>query len=187
MCVSLTIIDYSKRTSIAQLQILQKFNHFLKDAINNVLGPESAKNIIYLPFGSGMTLIFEGQYNSIISILFLCEKSIKDDNKKQILRKFEFKIGIHYGPVFKCSDLNENLNFGGSGINISQEIMNTGNNWHILVSSDAHKMLIEENIDLQKYFHEFQTAKTIYGIGSTLFNIYNKEKQIGNPERPELH
>ena len=46
-------------------------------------------------------------------------------------------MGIHSGPVNEVTDLNEQANIAGAGINIAQRIMDCGDAGHILVSKHA--------------------------------------------------
>ena len=43
-------------------------------------------------------------------------------------------MGIHSGPVNEVSDLNEQANIAGAGINIAQRVMDCGDAGHILLS-----------------------------------------------------
>ena len=44
------------------------------------------------------------------------------------------RMGIHSGPVNEISDLNEQANIAGAGINIAQRVMDCGDAGHILLS-----------------------------------------------------
>ena len=44
-------------------------------------------------------------------------------------------MGIHSGPVNEITDLNEQANIAGAGINIAQRVMDCGDAGHILVST----------------------------------------------------
>ena len=44
------------------------------------------------------------------------------------------RMGIHSGPVNEISDLNEQANIAGAGINIAQRVMDCGDTGHILLS-----------------------------------------------------
>ena len=43
-------------------------------------------------------------------------------------------MGIHSGPVKEVTDLNEQTNIAGAGINIAQRVMDYGDAGHILLS-----------------------------------------------------
>ena len=44
------------------------------------------------------------------------------------------RMGIHSGPVKEVTDLNEQANIAGAGINIAQRVMDCGDAGHILIS-----------------------------------------------------
>jgi len=44
------------------------------------------------------------------------------------------RMGIHSGPVNEVSDLNEQLNMAGAGINFAQRVMDCGDAGHVLLS-----------------------------------------------------
>ncbi len=44
------------------------------------------------------------------------------------------RMGIHSGPVNEITDLNEQANIAGAGINIAQRVMDCGDASHILLS-----------------------------------------------------
>ena len=43
-------------------------------------------------------------------------------------------MGVHSGPVNEITDLNEQANIAGAGINIAQRVMDCGDAGHILLS-----------------------------------------------------
>ena len=45
------------------------------------------------------------------------------------------RMGIHSGPVNEITDLNEQANIAGAGINIAQRIMDCGDGGHICFPS----------------------------------------------------
>ena len=53
-------------------------------------------------------------------------------------------MGIHSGPVNEVTDLNEQANVAGAGINVAQRVMDCGDAGHILVSKHAAE-------DLEQY------------------------------------
>ena len=44
------------------------------------------------------------------------------------------RMGIHSGPFNEITDLNEQANIAGAGINVAQRVMDCGDAGHILVS-----------------------------------------------------
>ena len=48
--------------------------------------------------------------------------------------ELHIRMGIHSGPVNEISDLNEQANLAGAGINIAHRVMDCGDAGHILLS-----------------------------------------------------
>src|SRR6201997_2141346 len=92
------------------------------------------------------------------------------------------RMGIHSGPVNEITDLNEQANIAGAGINIAQRVMDCG---------DAGDILLSKRVadDLEQYgrwrplLHDLGTCQVKHGVTLGLVNLYSEE--IGNPEVPE--
>ena len=86
-------------------------------------------------------------------------------------------MGIHSGPVNDVTDLNEQANIAGAGINIAQRIMDCGDAGHILVSKHAAEDL-EQYDQWQPYLHDLGECEGKHGERLRVVNLYNNE--IGN-------
>src|SRR6476659_2163521 len=62
----------------------------------------------------------------------LCAMEIAQALKSH--RRLHVRMGIHSGPVNEVTDLNEQANIAGAGINIAQRVMDCGDAGHILLS-----------------------------------------------------
>ena len=91
------------------------------------------------------------------------------------------RMGIHSGPVNEVTDLNEQANIAGAGINIAQRIMDCGDAGHILVSKHAAEDL-EQYDQWQPYLHDLGECEGKHGERLHVVNLYNDE--IGNPAVP---
>ena len=61
------------------------------------------------------------------------------------------RMGIHSGPVNEITDLNEQANIAGAGINSAQRVMDCGDAGHILLSKRV--------ADLARNCSEFDSAR----------------------------
>jgi class 3 adenylate cyclase len=52
-------------------------------------------------------------------------------------------MGIHSGPVNEITDLNEQANIAGAGINMARRVMDCGDDGHILLSHHVAEDLAE--------------------------------------------
>src|SRR4029077_12601815 len=91
------------------------------------------------------------------------------------------RMGIHSGPVNEVTDLNEQANIAGAGINIAQRIMDCGDAGHILVSKHAAEDL-EQYDQWHPYFHDLGECEVKHGERLHVVNFYND--QIGNSAGP---
>src|SRR5262249_52888836 len=91
------------------------------------------------------------------------------------------RMGIHSGPVNEVTDLNEQANIAGAGINIAQRIMDCGDAGHILVSKHAAEDL-EQYDQWHQYLHDVGECEGKHGERLHVVNLYNDE--IGNPAVP---
>src|SRR5437764_1805015 len=92
------------------------------------------------------------------------------------------RMGIHSGPVKGVTDLSEQGNIAGAGINIAQRVMDCGDAGHILVSKRVADDL-ENYAQWRPVLHDLGTCEVKHGISLALFNLYSDE--IGNSEQPK--
>src|SRR5438105_15770646 len=91
-------------------------------------------------------------------------------------------MGIHSGPVKGVTDLSEQGNTAGAGLNIDQRVMDCCDACHILVSKRVADDL-ENYAQWRPLLHDLGTCEVKHGISLALFNLYSDE--IGNPEPPK--
>ena len=91
-------------------------------------------------------------------------------------------MGIHSGPVNEVTDLNEQANIAGAGINIAQRVMDCGDAGHILVSKRVADDL-ENYAQWRSLLNDLGEVEVKHGVRVHIFTLYNKE--IGNSEVPE--
>jgi len=90
-------------------------------------------------------------------------------------------MGIHSGPVNEVTDLNEQANIAGAGINTAQRVMDCGDAGHILISKHAAEDL-EQYDQWQPYLHDLGECEIKHGERLHVVNFYNHE--VGNSARP---
>lgn len=180
----LDIIGYSLRSADIQKQMIQSLNRCTKDALREIR-PHDSSDIVCIPTGDGMIMVFEQDPASLVSLVFDIQDRVqKEHNQIAVASRFDFRAGLHTGPVFKYSDINERLNYAGSGINLAQRAMAPGNAWHLLATQDARENVIQGNGRLARVFHKLQgTIRTKHGEELVVYNVYDGEGH-GNPEEP---
>ncbi|HEX4667232.1 MAG TPA: hypothetical protein VH207_11580 [Chthoniobacterales bacterium] len=91
------------------------------------------------------------------------------------------KMGIHSGPVNEVSDLNEQLNMAGAGINFAQRVMDCGDAGHILLSKHVADD-IDDYPEWRPHLHDLGECEVKHGVRVHLFNLYGDD--FGNPALP---
>ena len=137
---------------------------------------EGEGKLLRLPTGDGGALAFRNSPEAPV----LCAEEIAKALKSH--PEIRVRMGIHSGPVNEVTDLNEQANVAGAGINIAQRIMDCGDAGHILVSKHAAEDL-EQYDQWQPYLHDLGECEVKHGERLLVVNFYNDE--IGNPAVPE--
>src|SRR5881394_4379590 len=86
---------------------------------------EAAGKLLRLPTGDGGALVFRTSPDAPVLCAMEIAKALKDYPKLRV------RMGIHSGPVNEISDLNEEANIAGAGINMAQRLMDCGDAEHI--------------------------------------------------------
>jgi TolB-like protein/Tfp pilus assembly protein PilF len=90
-------------------------------------------------------------------------------------------MGIHSGPVNEITDLNEQANIAGAGVNIAQRMMDCGDAGHILLSRHVAEDL-EQYPRWRSQLHDLGECEVKHGVRVGVTNLYSDE--VGNPTLP---
>lgn len=176
------IVGYSKLSPEVQRRVVQRFGRSVKSAVQAV-GLNHAKNA-YIPTGDGMILILEDHSEKLLPLVIAVQKSVKHQNAMFTGESYSFRTGLHVGPVFTYSDINDVENYAGSGINLAQRVMAFGDDWHILVSEEGYKYTGGMYEGQKSYFHSIGTRQIKHGEEMKVYNIYSHEDEFGNVVTP---
>jgi TolB-like protein len=91
-------------------------------------------------------------------------------------------MGVHSGPVNEITDLNEQANIAGAGINIAQRVMDCGDAGHILLSKRVADDL-EQYPRWRPYLRELGECCVKHDVRLSVVNLYTDE--VGNPQLPK--
>jgi TolB-like protein len=92
------------------------------------------------------------------------------------------RMGIHSGPVNEISDLNEQANIAGAGINMAQRVMDCGDAGHILLSKHVAEDLAEYE-HWRPLLHDLGQCEVKHGVHLGVVNLYSAE--VGNSQPPK--
>jgi class 3 adenylate cyclase len=120
------IVGYSKLLTTEQSEQMQKLREIVR-ATEQFRSAEAAGKLLRLPTGDGGALVFRTGLEAPV----LCAMEIGRGLRKH--PELRVRMGIHSGPVEEITDLNEQANIAGAGINIAQRVMDCGDAGHILL------------------------------------------------------
>src|ERR1700720_2725758 len=168
------IVSYSNMLITEQSELLQTLKQIVRGTEQFRLAKAEGK-LLGLPTGDGGALVFRTSPEAPV----LCAIEISRELKRH--PELRVRMGIHSGPVNEITDLNEQANIAGAGINIAQRVMDCGDAGHILLS----KRVAEDLAPYPKwnpYLHYLGECEVKHGGKLGLVNFFTEE--IGNPEPP---
>src|SRR5947208_2810516 len=137
---------------------------------------EAEGKLLRLPTGDGGALVFRTSPEAPVLCALEISKELRSHPELRV------RMGIHSGPVNEVSDLNEQANIAGAGINIAQRIMDCADAGHILLSRHVAEDL-EEYPRWQPSLHPFGECEVKHGVHVGIVNLC--DDQIGNPQVPK--
>jgi TolB-like protein/Tfp pilus assembly protein PilF len=169
------IVGYSKLLITEQSEQMQKLREIVR-ATEQFRLAEAEGKLMRLPTGDGGALVFRTNPDAPV----LCALEIsKELNKHPELR---VRMGIHSGPVNEITDLNEQANIAGAGINVAQRIMDCGDAGHILLSRRVADDL-EQYPQWRSHLHDLGECEVKHGVRVYAVNLYTDE--VGNSAVPQ--
>src|SRR5437868_3275333 len=169
------IVGYSKVLIHEQLEYLEELREIVR-ATETFRSAQREGKLERLPTGDGGALVFHTSPEAPVK----CAMEIARELKKH--PELRVRMGVHSGPVKEVTDLSEQGNIAGAGINIAQRVMDGGDAGHILVSKRVADDL-EHYAQWRPLLHDLGTCEVKHGVSLALFNLYSDE--IGNPEQPK--
>jgi hypothetical protein len=168
------IVGYSKLLTDEQSEALQELNQIVRST-EVVQEAEAAGQLIILPTGDGMALVFTG------SVEGPAECALEVGRALRAQPSLPVRMGIHSGPVQHVRDANTRENVSGIGINVARRVMDCGDAGHILVSKRFADDLAQHR-RWQPYLHDLGDVEVKHGVVVSLVNLY--AETIGNPVPP---
>ena len=167
------IVGYSKLRTTEQSAQIEKLRKIVRGT-DQFRTAEAEGKLLRLPTGDGGALVFRNLEAPVLCAVEIAN-SLRDHPELRV------RMGIHSGPVNEVTDLNEQANIAGAGINIAQRVMDCGDAGHILVSKHVAEDL-EQYDQWQPYLHDLGECEIKHGERLHLVNFYNHE--IGNSAMP---
>jgi len=168
------IAGYSTLTTEEQSEALPELNRIVHDT-EAVREAETARQLIFLPTGDGMALVFTGSIEEPVECALQLSQALRAQPNLPV------RMGVHSGPVHSVADVNQRDNIAGAGINVAQRVMDCGDAGHILVSKRVAEDLGQYR-RWQSYLHDLGDFEVKHGDVVSLVNLY--ADGVGNPARP---
>src|SRR5438309_10527698 len=169
------IVGYSKLLINEQSEQIQKLKQIVRGTEQFRLAEAEGK-LFRLPTGDGGALAFRTNPEAPVLCALEIDKELKNYPELRV------RMGVHSGPVNEVTDLNEQANIAGAGINIAQRVMDCGDAGHILLSRHVADDL-KHYARWRPYLHEIGECKVKHGEIISLVNFYTEE--LGNLQRPQ--
>ena len=169
------IVGYSKGLINEQSELLQKLKEIVRGTEEFRLAEAEGK-LLRLPTGDGGALVFRNSPEAPVLCAVEIAKALKNHPEMRV------RMGIHSGPVNKITDLNEQANIAGAGINIAQRVMDCGDAGHILLTRHVAEDL-EHYPRWQAHLHRLGESEVKHGVRVSVVNLYDED--VGNPAVPE--
>src|SRR4029077_20556950 len=169
------IVGYSKLMINEQSEQIRTLREIVRGTEQFRLAEAEGK-LLRLPTGDGGALVFRNSLEAPVLCALEIDKALKSHPKLRM------RMGIHSGPVNAITDLNEQTNVAGAGINVAQRVMDCGDAGHILLSKRVADDL-EHYPQWRSLLHELGECEVKHGLRISILNLYGDE--AGNPELPE--
>src|SRR5436189_807991 len=169
------IVGYSKLLITEQSERLETLKRIVRGAEQFRLAEAEGK-LLRLPTGDGGALVFRTSPEAAVLCALEISKELKNHPELHV------RMGIHSGPVNQVTDLNEQANIAGAGINIAQRVMDCGDAGHILLSRHVAEDL-EQYPRWRAYLHDLGDCEVKHGVRVGVVNLSGDG--VGNAATPK--
>jgi predicted ATPase len=169
------VVGYSKLLISEQTRIQQELTDIVRQT-EQFRSAETAQKLICLPVGDGMALVFSDNPEAPVRCALEIGKAL------QKRPHIALRMGIHSGPVNRVHDVNDRVNFAGTGINLANRVMSCADSGHILLSKRIADDLAQHD-RWRPHLYELGEAELKHGETLRLVNLYLDG--VGNPAVPK--
>jgi class 3 adenylate cyclase/tetratricopeptide (TPR) repeat protein len=169
------IVAYSLRSIDDQTDLLTILQKTVRET-GEYQRAAAKQELISIPSGDGMALVFLRDPVAPVRCALEIAASLKTHPEIRL------RSGIHQGPVRRHSDIREEVNVVGGGINMAQRVMDCGDAGHILLSRNVAEVL-EQLRGWSEFLHDLGMHEVKHGVKVQLYNLCKDD--LGNPVFPE--
>lgn len=169
------VVGYSRLLVNEQVEMMQELNRIVRGT-ECFRAAERDGKLIRVPTGDGMALLFLQSPEEPVRCAMEISRALKAGTKTQV------RMGAHSGPVNQVTDVNDQLNVAGAGINVAQRVMECGDAGHILLSKHLADDLTHYR-QWQPFLHDLGECEVKHGLRLKIVNLY--KDGLGNAAVPE--
>src|SRR6059058_3724976 len=170
----LDVVGYSQLLVNEQREVVQQLSEIVR-ATPQFRQSSAAGKLIRIATGDGMALVFFQSPEEPVHCAMEIAKALKN------YPHIRLRMGVHSGPVDQVTDVNDQTNVAGVGINFAQRVMDCGDACHILISKRVADDLVQDRL-WQPLLHELGEIEVKHGVKVGVVNLYNQE--LGNAQPP---
>jgi class 3 adenylate cyclase len=169
------IVGYSLLPMDQQTGLLQRLQQVVS-ATAAYRKAQGANQLISLPTGDGMALVFSGDPLAPVQCAVAVSQALR------AIPEIKLRMGLHSGPVYRMADINANRNVAGGGINMAQRVMDCGDAGHILLSRQVADTLLQLS-NWASHLQDLGEQVVKHGVRIHIYNLYTGD--AGNPALPQ--
>src|SRR5262249_20511514 len=169
------IVGYSKLLLAEQSNQMQRLREIVRGT-EQFKKAEAEGKLLRLPTGDGGALVFRNSLEAPVLCALEIGKALKSHPELRV------GMGIHSGPVNEITDLNEQANIAGVGINMAQRVMDCGDAGHILLSKRVADDL-EHYPQWRSHLSDLGECEVKHGTRVSVVNLYTDD--AGKSQLPE--
>jgi class 3 adenylate cyclase len=133
------IAGYSKQSVAEQFEQKRRFNGMLAEALDVL----QRRDRVIVDTGDGAAVVFLGDPEDALVVGLAM---------RELSGRMALRMGINLGPVKLMSDLNDQVNVVGDGINVAQRVMSFADPGQLLVSSNYQDVVSRLSEQYAKLF-----------------------------------
>jgi TolB-like protein/Tfp pilus assembly protein PilF len=169
------IVGYSKLLIAEQSDQIQTLREIVRGT-EQFKKADAEGKLLRLPTGDGGALVFRNSLEAPVLCALEISKALKSHPELKV------RMGIHSGPVNEITDLNEQANIAGVGINMAQRVMDCGDAGHILLSKRVADDL-EQYPQWRSRLSDLGECEVKHGTRVSVVNLYTDD--AGNRVAPQ--
>ena len=169
------IVGYSQLLITQQSQQLDTLKRIVRGT-EQVRAAEAEGRLLRLPTGDGGALVFRTTLEAPVLCAIEMARELKNHPELRV------RMGVHSGPVNEITDLNEQANIAGAGINMAQRVMDCSDTGHILLSKRVADDLAQYP-RWRSFLHDLGECEVKHGVRIDVVNFYSDG--VGNPQVPK--